>query len=93
VGIATRLADRDLDLIEERLAARIDAWTIAAGPPRPDPKIFALISRHGGTIDIETSPHKSCQSSIASNRVNAQSGEQTAEALIEAHCGSHRLKN
>ena len=87
-GIASRLADRDLDLLDERLDARIDARSIAAGPPGPDPKIFALISRHGETIDIETTPHKSCQASIASNRANAWQGEQTAGTLLGAHCGA-----
>ena len=70
-GIATRLADCDLDLLEERLRPRIDACSTTAGPPRPDPKIFALISCHDETIGIATSPYKSCRASIASNRVNA----------------------
>jgi hypothetical protein len=91
-GIASRLADRNLDLLEERLGARIDARSMAAGPPRPDPKIFALVPRHGEMIDIDMSPHKRCPASIASNRVNAQGGEQTASTLMHAHCGSHRLK-
>ena len=83
-GIATRLADCDLDLLEERLGAWVDARSIAAGPSRPDPKIFALIFRHGETIDIEMSPRKSFRASIASNRVNAQHGEQT-RALSSTH--------
>jgi hypothetical protein len=92
-GIATCLADRDWDLLEERLGAQIDARATTAGPPRPDLKILALIPCHGETIDIEMSPRKSCRVSIASNRANAQRGEQTAGTLIEAHCGSHRLKD
>jgi len=70
-GIAARLANRDLDLLEERLGARIGACSVATGLPRPNPKIFALIPRHGETIDIEISPHKSCRASIASNGANA----------------------
>jgi hypothetical protein len=70
-GIATCLADRNLDLLEERLGARIDVRSTAAGPSGPDPKIFALILCHGETIDVETNPRKSCQTSIVSNRVNA----------------------
>ena len=60
VGIATRPTHRDLDLLEERLRPRIDACPPVAEPPRPDPKFFALIPRHSGTIDIEMSLHKSC---------------------------------
>jgi hypothetical protein len=78
-GIATCLPDRDLDLLEERLRARIDACPIAAGPPRPEPKILALISRHAETIAIGTSPYKSSQASIASNRSHAYDGEQIVE--------------
>ena len=55
-GIATRLADRDLDLLEERLGPRIDACSTTAGPPRPDPKFFALISRHRETIGHRNEP-------------------------------------
>jgi hypothetical protein len=69
-GIATRLTHRDLDLFEKRLVARIDARSNVARPPRPDLKIFALVPRHGATIDIETSQHKNRWLSIASNRVN-----------------------
>jgi hypothetical protein len=92
-GIAPCLADRDLDLLEERLSARIDARSTIARPPRPDPKIFALIACHGETIDVETSPHKSRRAGVASNRVNAQGSEPTAGTLIRTHCGSRRLKD
>jgi hypothetical protein len=53
--IAARLADRDLDLLEERLGARIDARSPVAGPARSDPEILTLITCHDATIDIEKS--------------------------------------
>jgi hypothetical protein len=59
-GIATRLADRDLDLLEERLRPRMDACSTTAGPTRFDPEIFALITCHNATIDIGKGRHKSC---------------------------------
>jgi hypothetical protein len=60
-GIAPRLAHRDLNLLEERLRPRIEPRSTTAGPPRPDPKIFALIPRHSETTDIEMCPHKSTE--------------------------------
>jgi len=59
--IAARLADRDLDLFEERLRPRIDACSTVSGPARSDPEILTLIRRHSETIDIEMSWRKSCE--------------------------------
>jgi hypothetical protein len=74
--IATRLADCDLDLLEERLRPRIDTCSTVAGPARSDRKIFALITCHDATIDIGKSRHKSCRASIASNRIDAHDDEE-----------------
>jgi hypothetical protein len=58
-GIAAGLADRDLDLLQKRLAARIDPRSTAARPTRSDPKILTVIACHDATIDIGKSRHKS----------------------------------
>jgi hypothetical protein len=92
-GVATRLADRDLDLPEERLRPRIDACSTNAGSTGPDPEIFALITRHDATIDIGKNRHKSCRASIASNRNGAHDGEEIAELLLDAHCERHRSED
>jgi hypothetical protein len=78
--IAARLADRDLDLLEERLGARIDTSSAAAGLARSDPEILTVIACHDATIDIGKSRHKSCRALIASNRINAQDSEHTLRA-------------
>jgi hypothetical protein len=87
--IATRLADCDLDLLEERLRPRIDPRSAAARSARPDPKIFALITCHDATIDIGKRRHKSNRTSIASNRIIAHDSEQTAWLFLGAHCERH----
>jgi hypothetical protein len=76
--IAARLADRDLDLLEERLRPRIDTCSTVAGPARSDPEILIVIACHDATIDIEKSRHKSCRVLIALNRINAHDSVQTA---------------
>jgi len=85
--IATRLADCDLNLLEERLAARIDPRATAARPTRSDPEILTVIACHDATIDIGKSRRKSGRALIASNRINAHDSEQTAWLLLDAHCG------
>ena len=79
--IAACPADRDFDLLEERLRPRIDPCSSAARPTRLDSKIFALIPCHDATIDAGTSPYKSCRSSIASDRSHAHHGEQKGQSL------------
>ena len=91
--IAARLADRDLDLLEERLRPRIDRGSTVARPTRSDPEILTLIPCHDATIDIGKSRHKSCRASIASNRINAHDGEQIAGLLLDAHCERHRSED
>jgi len=91
--IAACLSDGDLDLLEERLGPWIDARPAATRATRPHPKIFAFIPCHDQTIGNGTSPHKTCRASIASNRVNAHDGEQTAALLIDAHCERHRSED
>jgi hypothetical protein len=91
--IATCLADCDLDLLEERLAARIDPRTTIAGPARSDSEIFALIPCHDETISNEIDSYKTCRASIASNRVTAHDGKQTAALPIDAHCERHRCED
>src|SRR5271168_2829196 len=44
--IAARLANRDLDLLEERLRPRIDTWSTVSGPARSDLEILTLITCH-----------------------------------------------
>ncbi len=63
--IATRLADSDLDLLEERLRPRIDACSTVTRPARFDPEILTVIACHEATIDIGKSRHKSCRALIA----------------------------
>ena len=75
-GIAACFADRDFDPLQERLRPRIEPRPTAARPSRPDAKILALIPCHDETIDIGTSPYKSCRTSIASNRIKAHDGEE-----------------
>src|SRR5271156_1135911 len=69
--IAARLANCDLDLLEERPRPRIDTCSTVAGPARSDPEILTVIACHDATFDIGKSRHKSCKASIASNRINA----------------------
>jgi hypothetical protein len=69
--IAACLANRDVDLLQKRLLARIDPRSSAARPTRLDLKIFAFIRCHDGTIDVGTSSYKSCRGSIASTRIMA----------------------
>jgi hypothetical protein len=88
-GIAARLADCDLNLLEERLAARIDPRTTVARPAGSDPEILTVIACHDATIDIGKSRHKSCRALIESNRVNAHDSEQTAWLLLATHCERH----
>jgi hypothetical protein len=57
--IAARLADRDLDLLEERLRPRFDPRPTAARSTRSDPEILTLITCHDATIDIGKSRYKS----------------------------------
>ena len=80
-------------------ALRTATWTclrngcvrrLMRAPARSDPEILALITCHDATIDIETSPHKSRQASIASHRINAHDGKRTAGLLLRAHCERHR---
>jgi hypothetical protein len=86
-GIAACLADCDLDLLQKRLAARIDPRATAARPTRSDPKILTVIACHDATIDTGKGRHKSCRALIASNRINAHDSELTAGLLLDAHCG------
>ena len=58
--IAARLADRDLDLLVERLRPRIDTCSTVSGPARSDPEILTLITCHDATIDIGKNRHKRC---------------------------------
>jgi hypothetical protein len=89
-GIATRLADCDLDLLEERLCPRIDAYFTVTGPARSDPEILTVITCHDATIHLGKSRHKSCRASIASNRTSAHDGEEIAGLLLDAHCKRRR---
>jgi hypothetical protein len=91
-GIATRLADCDLDLLEERLRPRIYARSDLAGPARSDPEILTLITCHGGTIDIGKSRHKRCRTSIASTRTIANKQPGSSSAHI-ASAVSHKIEN
>jgi hypothetical protein len=84
--IAACLADRDLDLFEERLRPPIDACSTVAGPARSDPKILTVVACHDATIDIGKSRHKSCRALIASNRINAHDSEKIAWLRLGAHC-------
>ena len=88
-GIAARLLDCDLDLLEERLAARIDPRTTIARPARSDPETLTVIACHDATIDIGKSRHKSCRALIESNRIDAHDSEQTAWLLLGTHCERH----
>ena len=63
--IAARLADRDLNLLEERLRPRIDTCSTVSGPARSNPEILTVITCHDATIDIGKSRHKRCRTSIA----------------------------
>jgi hypothetical protein len=92
-GIAACLADGDFDLLGERLRSLVDPRPGAAQPTRPNSGILALIPCHNGAIDMGTSPYKRCQASIASNRMNAHHGEETAVLLIHARCERHRLED
>ena len=91
--IAARLADRDLDLLEERLRPRIDTRSTVARPARSDPEFLTLITCHDATIDLGKRRHKSCRASIASDRTSAHDGEEIAGLLLDAHCERHRLKD
>jgi len=91
--IATRLADRDLNLLEERLRPRIDACSTTAGLARSDSKILTIIACHDATIGLEKSQHKSFRASIASNRTSAHDGEEIAGLLLDAHCERHRSQD
>jgi len=86
-GIAACLADCDLDLLQKRLAARIDPRATPARPTKSYPEILTVIACHDATIDIGKSRRKSCRALIASNRINAHDSEQTAWLLLDAHCG------
>jgi hypothetical protein len=88
-GIAACLADRDLDLLEERLRPQIDTCSTVTRPSRSDPEILTVIACHDATIDIGKSRHKSCRALIASNRINAHDSEQTAWLRLGAHCERH----
>jgi hypothetical protein len=91
--IATRLADRDLNLLEERLRPRIDACSTTAGPARSDSKILTIIACHNATIGLEKSQHNSFRASIASNRTSAHDGEEIAGLLLDAHCERQRSQD
>ena len=92
-GIAARLADCDLDLLQKRLGARIDACSTATRPTWPDPELLTVIACHDATIDIGKSRHKSCRATIASNRVNAHDGEEIAGPLRDAHYERRRFED
>jgi hypothetical protein len=92
-GIAARLADCDLDLLQERLGARIDACATVAGPARSDPEFLTLITCHDVTIDLGKRQHKSCRASITSNRIKAHDSELTAGLLLNAHYQRHRSED
>src|SRR5579872_2379269 len=62
-GIAARLADCDLDRVEDRLRLLIDPRSPVAGPARSDPEILTVIACHETTIDIGKSRHKAPPSS------------------------------
>ena len=51
-GIAACLADRDLDLLEERLRSRVNPRSATARSTRPDFKFFAFVTCHDATIDV-----------------------------------------
>jgi hypothetical protein len=87
--ITTCLADRDLDLLEERLRPRIDTRSTVSGPARSDPEILTVITCHDATIDIGTRQHKHCRTSIASHRINAHDRKRIAGLHLRAHCERH----
>ena len=87
-GVATRLTHRDLNLLQKRLGARIDACSATAGPPGPKPEIFAIITCHDTTIGLgkgrqRASEHRSHQ--IASTRSIAN---KKAGTVIDTHCSA-----
>lgn len=92
-GIAARLADCDLNLLEERLGPRIDPRSTVAGPARSDPEILTVIACHDATIDIGKSRHKSCRALIASSRASSHDREEIAGLIFDAHCERHRFEN
>ena len=63
--ITSRLADCDLDLLQERLRPPINPCSIATRSTWSDPEILTVIACHEATIDIEKRRHKSRQASIA----------------------------
>ena len=91
--IAARLADRDLDLLEEQLRPRIDTRSTVARPARSDPEFLTLITCHDATIDLGKRRHKSCRAAIASDRTSAHDGEEIAGLLLDAHCERHRSED
>ena len=91
--IAARLADRDLDLLEEWLRPRIDTCSTVSGPARSNPEILTVITCHDATIGLGKSRHKGFRASIASNRTSAHDGEEIAGPLLDAHCERHRSED
>jgi len=92
-GIAAGLADRDLNLLEERLRPRMDTCSKVSGPARSNPEILTVIACHDATIDIGKSQHKRCRAMIASNRTSAHDGEEIARPLLDAHYERHRFED
>jgi hypothetical protein len=80
IGIAAGPSNRDLDLLQERLSARIDTRAAASRSSWADTEIVALISRHDPTIKVGFNARKISQTAIELNRSKAHHIERTAKS-------------
>src|SRR5208337_178794 len=83
IGVAACLANGDLDLLDKRRRARVDARAPASRPPSLDTEIVAVIACHKGRIDSRFSIRKMSQTPIVVQRKNTCCGVEWAECTFQ----------